>query len=128
MVLQQHNPKASPHGLDIQTLDQDDKVWAYEVKGTRTAGKQPGTKSYAAGHQGSHGYVFDRSQKAHVIAPRADAVGEDADQMGTLLIRVNLPDNAVKLWGLDADGRRAPTPLETHRLDDIVRRIDRNNA
>lgn len=127
-ILQQHHPKASPHGLDIETLDRKGKIWAFEVKGTRVVGKQPGTSQYAVGKQGSTGYVFDRSQKGLVVAPGTNAVGVDADQMGSMLITVNLPDNEVKVWELDADGKRAQAPLETHRLDDVVRRIDDNNA
>lgn len=127
-ILQQHHPKASPHGLDIETLDQDGKVWAFEVKGTRVVGRQPGTSQYAVGNQGSASYVSDRSGEGHVVAPGADAVGVDADQMGSMLITVNLPDNEVKVWELDVDGKRAQTPLETHRLDDVVRRIDDNNT
>jgi hypothetical protein len=127
-ILQQHHPEASPHGLDIETVDREGKVWAFEVKGTRVVGKQPRTTRYAIGHQGSTTYVTDRSKAGHVRAPGVDAVGADADQMGSMLITVNLPDNEVKVWELDVDGRRGRTPIETYRLNDIVRRIEDNNG
>src|SRR5207342_3170132 len=120
-LLQQHHPDAGPHGLDIQSVDEDGKVWTFEVKGTRTAGKKPRTDRYSVGRQGNQGYVVDRSRNAFVIATENDAVGDDADQIGSLLITVNLPDNAVQVWGLDSDGKRGRTPLERHQLDDVVR-------
>ena len=127
-LLQQHHPEAGPHGLDIQSVDEDGKVWTFEVKGTRTAGKQPRTDRYSVGRQGSQGYVVGRSRDAPVVATEDDAVGGEADQMGSLLITVNLPDNAVQVWELDSDGKRGRTPLEMHQLDDVVQMIDTNNS
>jgi hypothetical protein len=126
-ILLQHHPKAGPHGLDIQTVDQEGKVWAFEVKGTRVVGKDPSTTRYKIGNQGSGPYVADRSRTGHIPAPSVDAVGVDADQMGSMLITVNLPDNEVKVWELDIHGKRGGTPIETYRLDDIVQRVEDHN-
>jgi hypothetical protein len=124
-ILQQHNPKDSSHGLDIQSVDSTGKIWAFEVKGTRAAGKRPTGKRYpVVGRQGSAKHVADRSRSAPVVADSAAQVGVDNHQIGSLLVGVNLTDNEVTIWDLDPDGTRGKVPLETYALDDVVHIID----
>lgn len=130
-ILQQHNPGDGPHGIDIQTVDGSGKVWAFEVKGTATDGKVPLGDRYDVGRQGSASYVSDRSQNAHVSADAAAGVGPDSDQMGSLLVQVNVATGEVGVWELDSEGRRAGAtraergaPLEMWSLDAIVSAVE----
>jgi len=45
--------------------------------------------------------------------------------MGSLLVQVNVAEDEVTVWDVDAIGRRAKTPTETYRLTDVVTAIDR---
>ena len=119
-LLQQHNPGDSSRGIDVQTVDPEGKVWSFEVKGTLQPGKLPTGTRYDVGRQGSGSYVANRSQGAHVTAVSADAVGAGKDQMGSLLVGVNLPDNVVTLWEVDAAGNRVGIPMERYNLDEVV--------
>lgn len=123
-ILQQHNPGDGPHGLDIQTVDATGRVWAFEVKGTRTAGKPPTGARYAVGRQGSAEYVADRSRSSPVTADSAAQIGAQQNQVGSLLVQVNVTDDEVTIWELDSDGKRRDAPLEIHRLDDVVHIVD----
>lgn len=123
-ILQQHNPGDSPHGLDIHSLDTTGKVWAFEVKGTRVAGSRAIGTHYAVGRQGSAEYVADRSRSSPVSADSAVQVGIDDDQVGSLLVQVNVTDDEVTIWELDSDGTRGAVPLEVYRLDDVVHIVD----
>ncbi|MAY97676.1 MAG: hypothetical protein CMH84_14235 [Nocardioides sp.] len=130
-ILQQHNRGDGPHGIDIQSLDEAGKVWSFEVKGTTKAGKLPLGDRYDAGRQGSTSYVSDRSQNAHVIASSAEAVGADGDQMGSLLVQVNIATGEVGIWELDNEGQRLGdtriergAPLEMWSLDAIVSAVE----
>jgi hypothetical protein len=130
-VLLQHTPGSGPHGLDIQTVDRDGKVWAFEVKGTRGAGKRPRVTQYDVGRQTSAGYVADRSQTAPVSTSSAQhgeaathQVGAAADQIGSLLVQVNAADNEISIWDVDLAGRPSRAPIEIYRLDDIAAAVD----
>jgi hypothetical protein len=123
-LLQQHNPGDSSHGLDIETVDSDGKVWTIEVKGTRVPGKLPSGTSYPIGTQTGAAYVHDRSQNAHVVTPSPEAVGAESDQLGSLLVQVNLPDNEVTVWAVDASGKRIGPALERYNLDEVAAAID----
>jgi len=122
-ILQQHNPGDSPHGLDIQSVDSTGKVWAFEVKGTRTAGKRPTGSLYAVGRQGSAGYVADRSRSSPLTANSAAQVGVDDDQIGSLIVQVNVTDDEVTVWEVDSGGTRGATPLEIYRLDVVTNEV-----
>jgi len=110
--------------LDVQTVDAAGKTWAFEVKGTGVSGKLPRGTSYAIGRQGSGQYVADRSTNGHVRATSAMAVGPAFDQMGSLLVQVNVADNEITVWDVDAVGRRAKSPTERRSLNEVVTAIE----
>jgi hypothetical protein len=126
-VLQQHAPGLSSHGLDVQTIDPAGKTWAFEVKGTGVSGKLPSGTRYPVGRQSGGEYVADRSASGQVRAAAATAVGPAFDQMGSLLVQVNIADDEITVWDVDAVGRRAQSPTERHSLTEVITAIERWN-
>ncbi|SCE22182.1 hypothetical protein GA0115240_144816 [Streptomyces sp. DvalAA-14] len=146
-VIDQHTGEKGDdnRGLDLETMDADGKLWTIEVKGTRRSKSAPlgGRYTLGADHdgavpgakyrQGGIHYTVDRSARAHAVAESMESVGPAADQMGSLLVRVNLhgPDGrgTISVWDVDADGNRAgPSARETYVLDDVVAAFDRETG
>lgn len=122
-VTSQHVPGENPHNNDVETIDRDGKLHAYEVKtsDSPTASSRPRTSSDQQGRrQGDADYVADRMTRGgSAVVEGPNAVGDAPDQVGSRILYSNGRDGTFTVWEVGEDGKPLPQPEYIYNLDDV---------